>query len=512
MANALLEVQCSSEKWGFCSKGWTSNANYSVKKTTLLLFINHRAVESTTIKKAVEQTYSMFLPKGGHPFVYLSLEVDPKRVDVNVHPTKREVHFLNEDEVVDLICEEIKARLSTVDTSRTFMTQSLLPGVKVPTISLGSVNPQAKGPRILDQAHMRSADPASTPASVPRTTASQKPYESNLVRTDSRARKITTMFQPANTSQRIPRESSGAPPSHKEANDPEAHLAHEARETHTEDAMEYTYTDREPTVCRLGSIRDLRADVREATHNNFTDVIATHTFIGVVDHARRLAAIQSRTKLYLVDYGLISFEFFYQLGLTNFGNFGLIRLDPPLSLRSLLVIAADIEKEKSTSPDRVQIDWSEAGTVVAEQLIGRREMIAEYFSLEISADGELLSLPLLLKGYLPSMAKLPGFLLRLGPFVEWNDEKQCFQTFLKELARWHVPEAIPSFTSPITSSGQDWTAESPEISARQDEISHTLENVLFPAFKFRLIGLKSMLKGAVEVANLKGLYRVFERC
>jgi DNA mismatch repair protein MLH1 len=72
-----------------------SNVNISgLSKLTLLLFINHRLVDSSAIKKSIEMVYSAFLPKGTHPFVYLSLEINPKNVDVNIHPTKHEVHFL----------------------------------------------------------------------------------------------------------------------------------------------------------------------------------------------------------------------------------------------------------------------------------------------------------------------------------------------------------------------------------------------------------------------------------
>jgi DNA mismatch repair protein MLH1 len=43
------------------------------------------------LKKMIENVYITLLPKGSHPFIYLSLEINPQNVDVNVHPTKREV-------------------------------------------------------------------------------------------------------------------------------------------------------------------------------------------------------------------------------------------------------------------------------------------------------------------------------------------------------------------------------------------------------------------------------------
>ena len=50
-----------------------------------------RLVESSNIKRSIEHVYTSLLPKGSYPFVYLSLEINPRNVDVNVHPTKREV-------------------------------------------------------------------------------------------------------------------------------------------------------------------------------------------------------------------------------------------------------------------------------------------------------------------------------------------------------------------------------------------------------------------------------------
>lgn len=469
VASELIQFTASDDRWGFKASGWATNANYHIKKTTLLLFINHRSVESSNIKKAVEQTYSAFLPKSGHPFVYLSLEIDPQRVDVNIHPTKREVNFLNEDEIIQSICENIRDKLAAVDTSRTFMTQTLLPG------SMLSDPAQ----------HNPDSSAVKTPSGPRKTYV--RPDESNLVRTDASLRKITSMFPAV-------------------APSPTPGTSKTTEHTTTQEPV-YETTNREPILCRLTSVRELRSVVRDDMHHELTEIFANHTFVGIVDEKRRLAAIQGGVKLFLIDYGRACFEYFYQVGLTDFGNFGVIKFQPTLDLREVLKIAA--EQEKAIASDENAFDVDEVVETIAEQLIERREMLLEYFSLEISPAGELLSIPLLLKGYTPSMAKLPQFLLRLGPHVDWTDEKLCFETFLKELATFYVPEQLPTLP------GNDETEEDipNEIKARRAQIRRAVEHVFFPAFKARLVATKSFMKGGVlELASLKGLYRVFERC
>ena len=59
----------------------------------LVLFINHRLVESGMIKKCIMSVYEDYLAKNHYPFVYLSIIIPPNFVDVNVHPTKKEVRF-----------------------------------------------------------------------------------------------------------------------------------------------------------------------------------------------------------------------------------------------------------------------------------------------------------------------------------------------------------------------------------------------------------------------------------
>lgn len=482
VANDLISFEVANDRWGFKSEGLISSANYSAKKSTFLLFINHRSVESTAIRKAIDQTYATFLPKGGKPFIYLSLDIDPARVDVNVHPTKREVGFLNEEEIVEVICDEIRTRLGAVDTSRTFMTQSLLGPKKTTTPMTPSA--QVQGEMSFSTPLLQHQDSTgSVKSTTPRTTG--KPYENNLVRVDSRVRKITSMLPPTLSSS--PSKGSRA-------------------EGFAEEA-EYEFVEKEQTTIRLTSIKELRAAVREELHSSLSDMFSNHSFVGLVDTAKRIAAVQSGVKLFLIDYGMVGAEFFYQLGLSDFSNFGTIKFKEPLSVGDLLRIGAEYERKRTPIDDQ-ELDWSEVVQVTLEQLVQSRGMLKEYFALEISEDGELLSIPLLLKGYLPCMAKLPTFLLRLGPHVNWDDEKDCFDSFLRELASFYSPEALPAvnISTEASQGAQD------EINKRRANLERAIENTIFPAFRTRLVATKSLRKAVVEVADLKGLYRVFERC
>ncbi|KAI9376355.1 hypothetical protein BJX61DRAFT_392168 [Aspergillus egyptiacus] len=497
VANELVEFSVKDDKLGFSSSGLVTNANYHVKRTTILLFINHRAVESTAIKRAVEQTYSTFLPKGGHPFVYINLEIEPHRLDVNVHPTKREVNFLNEDEIIETICTKIRSKLAQVDSSRTFLTQTLLPSVQ--TLMPSNPDPEA-GP------------------SAPKTPATtKKPYEHNLVRTDSRVRKITSMLSPANT------QPPTTAPGTSTATEPTSQPI-------TDSGLHYTTTDREPLKIALTSVKNLRAAVRNCMHNSLTETIASHTYVGLVDETRRIAAVQSGVKLYLLDYGMFCAEFFYQIGLTDFGNFGTIQLDPPPKLVDLLKVAAEGELEATTTTssssqtkttDEERQILASAPEIVAKTLAERREMLNEYFSMDISEDGHLLTIPILLKGYLPCLGKLPRFLLRLGPYVDWTSEQECFRTFLLELAAFYTPEQLPrppqqknpnEPEGDDAQQGNDNAAEDEYFENRRAEMARMLEHVIFPAMRARLVATTRLLRGVVEVADLKGLYRVFERC
>lgn len=111
LAKETIAVEGEEAELGLRVRGLASNANYSSKRLTFVLFINKRLVESVAIRRAIEETYAAYLPKGGHPFVYLSLRLPPAALDVNVHPTKREVKFLEQEQVGSAVTPALAAAL-----------------------------------------------------------------------------------------------------------------------------------------------------------------------------------------------------------------------------------------------------------------------------------------------------------------------------------------------------------------------------------------------------------------
>ncbi len=77
--------------------------------THQVLIVNGRPVSDPALAHAVKAGIGGSLPGGRHPIFALVLEIDPARVDVNVHPTKREIRFAEKDRVYALVRESVAA-------------------------------------------------------------------------------------------------------------------------------------------------------------------------------------------------------------------------------------------------------------------------------------------------------------------------------------------------------------------------------------------------------------------
>ncbi|EFN66099.1 DNA mismatch repair protein Mlh1 [Camponotus floridanus] len=142
VARELLEVELNDDTYKFKMQALVTNANYTNKRMMMLLFINNRLVDSSSIRKMLEEIYSVYLPKKTHPWCYISLDINPQNIDVNVHPTKHEVRFLHEDTIIERMKFALDERLAGNSASRTFYLQARLPKVDISKEVLEEVLPE----------------------------------------------------------------------------------------------------------------------------------------------------------------------------------------------------------------------------------------------------------------------------------------------------------------------------------------------------------------------------------
>jgi DNA mismatch repair protein MutL len=79
----------------------------------LYLFVNNRHIRSQSLVHAIIAGYGETLPRGRFPFGAIFLQIDPLKVDVNVHPTKAEVRLSDEKTAHDLLYQAVKKGVRT---------------------------------------------------------------------------------------------------------------------------------------------------------------------------------------------------------------------------------------------------------------------------------------------------------------------------------------------------------------------------------------------------------------
>ena len=110
LAKSLVQVNSSSGDYRL--EGYVSNPVFTrSNRSAQYCFINGRFVRDKVVLHATQQGYSHLLPKGQHPALFLYLNMDPKLLDVNVHPSKAEVRFAFQQDVHQFISRSIREAL-----------------------------------------------------------------------------------------------------------------------------------------------------------------------------------------------------------------------------------------------------------------------------------------------------------------------------------------------------------------------------------------------------------------
>ena len=109
----LKEVLKTDKLAGMKISGFVSTPDFTrSSKKNYYMYINKRSVKCPIFQKSIDMAYRSLIANGKYPFVVLNLEIPPTDVDVNVHPTKKEVRYKNTNMIFNFIFSSIQAGLS----------------------------------------------------------------------------------------------------------------------------------------------------------------------------------------------------------------------------------------------------------------------------------------------------------------------------------------------------------------------------------------------------------------
>ncbi|XP_044464162.1 DNA mismatch repair protein MLH1 isoform X1 [Mangifera indica] len=498
VARSLMNIEASDSDFSsssFKMDGFISGSNYVAKKTTMVLFINDRLVECSALKRAIEIVYTATLPKASKPFIYMSIVLPSEHVDVNVHPTKREVSLLNQEIIIEKIQSVVELKLRHSNEAISYQEQTV---ESSPSSSMGTskdlqLNNLSPGPK------------------------SQKVPMHKMVRTDSSdpAGRLHAYLQTK----------------------PHNHLAEKSSLSAVRSSVRQRRNPSE--TADLTSIQELIDDIEGNCHSGLLEIVRHCTYIGMADDV--FALLQHNTHLYLANVVNLSKELMYQQVLRRFAHFNAIQLSEPAPLAELIVLALkeeDLDPESSENDD-LKEKIAEMNTELLKQ---KGEMLEEYFCIKIDTHGNLSRLPVILDQYTPDMDRVPEFVLCLGNDVDWEEEKNCFQSIAAALGNFYAlhPPLMPNpsgeglvyykkekaFTNPEDGEPSKNTGDDVEMEVDIDhelfseaeaawaQREWSIQHVLFPAMRLFLKPPTSMATNGtfVQVATLEKLYKIFERC
>ncbi|KAH3764572.1 DNA mismatch repair protein Mlh1 [Pelomyxa schiedti] len=548
-ARELLPFKCNDENLGFSATGYVSQANYSLKKTTFVLFINNRLVESMRIKKAFETVYAQYLPKGSHPWLYLAISITPQNIDVNVHPTKSEVRFLHEDEVVDALHKTLTQTLLEHNSSRTFALQNVTNTptstalCSTPPPKKDSAKPIPQNKMNRSDSSMQTLDSFAFRSQPIQTSDSQATAHMDICHTqpaqgaDEHVTTSSHASSPCSTASTSKHVSNDTPSQSSVRKNPR-------KDVGSTTPPSQTAGRKRPATDMISSRLPKRVYKVHVMKECLVELISSATYVGLVDSSYSL--MQSRTNLYVVNMHTLSKELMYQQIWMRFGNFDKLVLNPPASILRLAQIA--LESPVTAYNPATQGSASKVAQSCFETLVKWGPMLNEYFSIEVTKDGLIKTLPQIIENYIPNMIFLPFLVLRLTTEVTWISEKECFDALAEILSDFYglqrpvttrstsPSDTSSSSTSPdsTTSSGSNSSTSNttptstsaaggtkPSSAARdsyladqQKQLEWNTQHVVFPAIKSLLYPRQIFATDGsiVQVAALETLYKVFERC
>lgn len=262
--------------------GFVSTSSFSGKRPVFIFFVNQRLVEIETFKKKIKNTYNENSISKTNPFVFLSIRIEPKAIDVNIHPTKNKVTFLYEKEISEIVSDSIR---------KIIFSQSEAMKIDIKTVLKEKKNLPVK----------------------------KKEVPSKKIRVDIKEDQIDKYVKKIISSPPISNSEVFESKPIKDETFPPLNLFFDEIDEECVKVPEF--------ICSLREKKKKEADsfIQKKLHES--------VFIGLVNS--KYAAIQIELELYLMEYGIIIENFFLNRFLFMFGNIFTKPIKKPIELSSL---------------------------------------------------------------------------------------------------------------------------------------------------------------------------------
>ena len=170
IANNLVEIDA--QENGVHIKGYIGKPSvFRGNRNFETYFVNGRYIKSNIIAKGIEDAYKGYLMQHQYPFCVLQFEMDGSDLDVNVHPTKMELRFSNQQALYDFVFRTVREGLDRKDY--------------IPQVTVDEPKKPAAKPAVPAAKPAVSAAKPATSVSKPVTTATQKPMPTEAAKKET---------------------------------------------------------------------------------------------------------------------------------------------------------------------------------------------------------------------------------------------------------------------------------------------------------------------------------------
>ncbi|EFC39127.1 predicted protein [Naegleria gruberi] len=387
--------------------------------------------------------------------------------NVNMHPTKKEVAVLDEDRIIEEVKDVLRKKLLGSNSSRTFEVSQKA----TPSKSFTPILP----PNLINDDEDDAIIP--TPSLTSPKLATQKELPKNKVRTSA-------SDQTGQIHQYFPSLKRNFTEEEEEDEDAEISVSAQpvTKKRKENSQSKSPEAEHEENVDDLESLKSLRNSINAKNHAELEKLLRSSSYVGYIN----------------AKYSLVQFN---DRVLAKFGRFKKINLKNSLDVKTILQGVSDNDEV-----------IREALSVLNE----KKEILQEYFSVCITEDLKLVSLPHVLENYIPPMHRVPDFLYALAFKVNWDSEIGCFSDVSTVISSFYNLcedfELEDESENDSQKSSQEANANSTLYSKQR--MRWITEHLVFPSIKLLFKPPESVVNDGsiVEVANLPELFKVFERC